>query len=155
MNPHVLELVPDDVRTFFVDVSRVVENLDEVSLPDGELLSCHMLARAISARMHNKKTSSVCLRTKTGFFGGMFTHSWLVATSTQDPFQEEWVIDPYPVGAVVGSSGGALLWARIVARSLYEPREKVTTEVLAKPNFRRHVRAASDAVSRTKKALGL
>lgn len=154
MKPYVLSVVPEDVLSFFSDVSRVVEGLEDVTLPEGRELSCHMLTRALSARMHNKKSSSVRLRTRTGLFNGRYTHSWLLVSSVSNP-GSEWIIDAYPVGALAGSRCGVLLWDASVVTNLYEYLEATSESVRRSPDFARCVRATSDAVSRTKKALGL
>lgn len=154
MDAYVLRVVPNDVLAFFRDVSRVVENLGEVVLPQGCELSCHVLTRALSARMHNRKRSMLRLRTRTGLFNGRYSHSWLMVSPASD-LRSEWIIDVYPVGSLAGCHGGALLWDASVVANLYEHRDVATEEIRRPPEFNRSVRATSEAVSATKKALGL
>lgn len=99
--PHVKKLIAPEVLLRFEDVKRAVEEIPEVELPSGRLLSCHMVCRVLS-----RKTG---LEYRDGYFGFCIEHSWLVYS--------RYIIDAYPVGAldvpILFETGYMLPWKEL------------------------------------------
>jgi len=152
MVPYVLGVTPADVLLLFCTVSRILEELGVVELPNNEELSCHVLARAIALRMYGS-FPSVNLRTQTGYFNGPYDHSWICITSKESP--GAWILDVYPVGGIAGQKAGALLWDWRVAGNLYRKKKSVRVRVVGQPQFLSTVRFTSARIAETKRALGL
>lgn len=92
MKPYALSLVRPEVLATFERIKKAIMAMPDVDLgidEQGEkiLLSCHVLARAI--------THLFPVRICDGFFCGNYQHSW-VETNTGE------LIDVYPVGIIGG-----------------------------------------------------
>jgi len=82
--PYVKKLISKEVLSRFAQVKREMEKIPNVTLPSGDLLSCHMVCRLLS-----KRTG---LEFRDGYLKYHFQHSWLVF--------DRYIIDTYPVGAL-------------------------------------------------------
>lgn len=116
MTPYTSRYVPEEEILLFETISSVVKNMKDVDLGLDEqgnaiLLSCHILARAISAVFG--------LECVDGYFSVGYQHSWLKTKTGH-------VIDVYPVG-IIGGPIFCVVAGLSPHRKLYSP--KPTSEI--------------------------
>ena len=141
MKPYAVSVVPLEDLVLFHKIEKIVQELPDINLGIGEaggkiLVSCHMLARALSS-FYPVKCSDGC-------FGGTHKHSWLVTRNGL-------IIDVYPI-AVVG--GPILIDTRFMTpwTSLYK---KLSLLELKSAYFRKNVGKVIKAVRQTMTTLGI
>ncbi len=136
MTPYVRTRVPEDDVRLWEQVCRLVARLPDIDLGVNEqggpiVLSCHMLARAISRRTG--------IPYEDGYFLGHCEHSWLRLSSGN-------IIDVYPVGIL----GGPLLidkWAPIAQEYTCRGTRQMSRGRFGQCSFRRSVRRITRALS--------
>ena len=129
MTPHVREYICPKEVNLFRKRRFVIEKMDEPDLGKGNILSCHILTRAVS--------EIFLVEVEDGFFLETYQHSWLRTKKGN-------IIDVYPVACLGGPilyDGGVASPARRIYKkapilgqdfSCFSFKEKVriTTEVL-------------------------
>ena len=98
----------DYIQTLEALQSRVAKIPEDIVLPYGQPLSCHIVARAVLRFSYPVELSVV-----DGWYA-VFEHSWLSIPGTSDVF------DVYPVGTLTSRQGGAIFVVGEVARWLYK-----------------------------------
>lgn len=128
MTPYVKGLISGEDLKTFLKIKEVVEKLPDLKPEsqendpeyDDEIISCHMLVRALKPFFPVK----VC----DGYFCGGYQHSWLITASGH-------TIDVYPVATL----GGPILIEGSFcspARKLYRRNNKRYNGRFSKPKFR-------------------
>lgn len=92
MTPYVRKLIPDAELKTFEKIRHAISSLPDVNLGKDEynkeiILSCHVLARAVS--------NVFGLKYVDGYFLDVYDHSWLITESGH-------IIDAYPVAMIGG-----------------------------------------------------
>lgn len=139
MAPYVQQYVSSEEQTTFNQIREVLGLLPDIDLGADEkgeriVLSCHMLARAVSKVFH--------LKVADGFFARFYDHSWLVTPRGH-------IVDVYPVGILGGPilvDGSGVLSP---GRHLYKKKDprRFAKGQFSKNSFRRSVRRITKALT--------
>jgi len=108
---------PDQILTLKHLQERVSRIPEDVSLPSGEVLSCHTLARALLRFPY-----PVELRVIDGWFS-VFNHSWLIHKFPVNVSETRFffsVFDVYPVGTFTSKETQVIFVAGEVAKWIYQ-----------------------------------